>query len=149
MSSISFAGLPPDDGTVTPLAPPVPILSPRDLARLGDIRARLAAWPPARNASRAQAIRSLLCVAAVADVAEDPLEGAIARAVLDQLYAHFEPAELEQGLSWVVLHPDAGEVLTSVPELGIPGTIPAAVIRERDALYAAKFLGRVRGRLGN
>lgn len=149
IDGIRYTGLPADDGVVTPLAPAVQDLDSEERERLDALKARLEAWPPGRDGNPSQAIRNLLCVAAVADVGEDPLEGGIARTVLEHLYGHFRQDALERGLAWIALDPNGGSVRTAVPELQIPGEFDAATIRSRDAIYAVKFLGRVRGRLNN
>jgi ABC-type multidrug transport system permease subunit len=149
IDSIDYRGLPPDDGVVTPVAPPTDISDSAQPKRLRGLVNALETWPPGRLPNDTQAIRNLLCVATVADLNEDPLEGSIARAVLAHLFAHFTEPRLTQSLAWIVLHPDEGTVLTSIPELGVPGDMGQEVVRNRSALYARKFLGRIRGRLSN
>lgn len=146
---LRFAGLPPDDGPVTPLARPLALLHSSDRLRLEALKARLDHWSPGHLPDWAQSIRNLLCVAAVADVAEDRDEGPIARLILDYLYQHYRQDRLQQGLAWVALNPGGGTVFTSVPELGIAGHFDAATIRLRDQIYAEKFLGRLRGEIPN
>jgi len=68
---------------------------------------------------------------------------------LTHLFAHFTEQKLTQSLAWIVLHPDEGTVLTDIPELGVPGEMSQEIVRDRSALYAKKFLGRIRGRLSN
>lgn len=149
IASIDYSRLPSDDGLVTPIAPAdfLGRLGPADRARLAAIEARLDSWAPARVPDPSQAIRSLIGVAAIADVAEDPLEGPIARTILTRLYARYRMDVLERGLAWTALYPAEGRVRTSVPELGIPGDIDEREVRARSAIYAAKFLGRVRGQI--
>jgi hypothetical protein len=149
IDAIDYGGLPPDDSTVTPVAPSIDISDSAQPARLKGLVSGLETWPPGRVPDDTQAIRNLLCVAAVADLDEDPLEGSIARAVLNHLYAHFTEQRLTQSLAWIVLHPDEGAVLTDMPELGVPGDMGQEVVRNRSTLYAKKFLGRIRGRLSN
>jgi ABC-2 type transport system permease protein len=149
IDSIIYQNLPPDDGTVTPLAPANMDLGDDQRERLDALKVALDNWAPAHDPNPAQAIRSLLSVAAVADVAEDPMEGQIARTILDYLYAHFRQDRLEKGLAWAVIAPDEGTVRTSLPELKINGDFDEGTIRVRAAIYAVKFLGRVRGQLNN
>jgi ABC-2 type transport system permease protein len=149
IDAIAYEGLPPDDGTVTPLAPPVQDFSPEEKERLNQLAARLELWAPGRVSPASQAMRSLISVAAVADASEDPLEGGIARLVFNHLCAHFKQDELEKGLASIVLYPAAGHVLTVMPELDLPDPIDAGIVRERDAIYAEKFLGRIRGRIND
>lgn len=147
--TLHFAGLPPDDGFVTPLARPLAMLSTSDRDRLDDLKRRLDHWSPAHLPDWAQSIRNLLSVAAVADVSEDRDEGRIARLILDYLYQHYRQDRLQQGLAWVALNPAGGTVITAVPELGINGRSDPATIRLRDQIYAEKFLGRLRGEIPN
>ena len=101
-----------------------------------------------RTANSGEAIRHLVCVATLADLAQDPQEGEIARLVYDQLRADFSDEDLRRALAWIVLCPDDGTVLTSAPALGLRREIDENAIRNRASLYAEKFLGRVTGRLG-
>jgi hypothetical protein len=148
MAAIDFRGLPSDDSTVTPLASSING-DPEQLARLGDLAAKLRAWAPGKDPDPTQAIRNLLCVATVADLDEDPLEGSIARVVVDHLFANFQDEQLTRSLAWIVLNPDEGAVLTDMPELGISGGMDPAVVRARSILYAKKILGRIRGVIAN
>lgn len=147
--SVSFAHLPPDEGIVTPIAPAdfAATLSPEKRARMDEIARRLETWAPGNSADAPESIRSLLAAASIADVAEDPLEGPIARTVLTLLYRRYRMDVLERGLAWCALYPGEGTVPTSVSELGIPGDIDAKEVRARSSIYAAKFLGRVLGRI--
>jgi hypothetical protein len=149
IDSIDYGGLPPDDSVVTPLAPSLNRVSPEERARLDDLAGRLRTWEPGRVPDATQAIRNLLCVAAFADLYQDPLEGKIARVVVDHLYANFQEQQLTRGLAWIALHPDEGTVPTDFSELGFPGGIDAGIVRERSILYAKKVLGRIRGRITN
>jgi ABC-2 type transport system permease protein len=149
INSIDFSGLPPDDSVVTPLAPSIDRVDPEQRVRLDDLAARLKTWAPGRVPDSTQAIRNLLCVAAFADLYQDPLEGSIARVVVDHLFANFQEQQLTRGLAWIALHPDEGTVPTDFSELGFPGGIDAGIVRERSLLYAKKVLGRIRGRLTN
>lgn len=149
IDSIVYQNLPPDDGTVTPLAPANPELTDEQRERLDALKVALDNWTPAHDANSAQAIRNLLCVASVADVAEDPMEGQIARTVLNYLYAHFRQDRLEKGLAWAAIAPDEGTVRTSIPELNLQGDFDEGTIRIRAAIYGVKFLGRVRGQINN
>jgi ABC-2 type transport system permease protein len=149
IDSIDYRGLPPDDSAVTPLARSIGSADPQQRARLDDLAAKLETWAPGRVPDATQAIRNLLCVAVFADLNEDPLEGSIARVVVNHLFAHFQEIELTQGLAWIVLHPDGGTVPAHMAELGLPGDIDGSAVRERSVLYAKKVLGRIRGRLPN
>jgi hypothetical protein len=147
INSIPFENLPPDESVVTPIAPAGAQYSDEEKDRLDALTAQLTTWPPGHVPNDAQAIRNLVSVAAIADVAQDPDEGAIGRTVLNFLFAHFRQDKLEHGLAWLVLAPGDGTVPTHVPELNIPGEIDEREVRIRDAIYAQKFLGRVLGRI--
>jgi len=149
IDSIDYRGLPPDDSTVTPVAPPMDARDSAQPERLKGLVSGLETWPPGRVPNETQAVRNLLCVAAVADLNEDPLEGLIARAVFSHLFAHFNEQKLTQSLAWIILHPDDGTIVTSIPELGVPGDMESGIVRNRSTLYAKKVLGRIRGRLSN
>jgi hypothetical protein len=149
IDSIDYSGLPPDDSAVTPLLPTLDRVDPQQRPRLDQLAERLKTWPPGRASNATQAIRNLLSVAVFADLNEDPLEGAIARVVVDYLFANFDEAQLTHGLAWIILHPDDGTVPQHMPELGLPGDIDGSIVRERSTLYAKKVLGRIRGRLSN
>jgi ABC-2 type transport system permease protein len=149
IDSIDYRGLPPDDSAVTPLLSSLDHVEPEQRSRLDDLAERLKTWPPGRVANSTQAIRNLLSVAVFADLNEDPLEGAIARVVVDHLFATFTEGQLTHGLAWIIIHPDDGTVPQHMPELGLPGDIDGSIIRERSTLYAKKVLGRIRGQLPN
>jgi ABC-2 type transport system permease protein len=145
IASITYENLPGDNELVTRLAPPLP--RPLASARLEAIAKRLPTWSDANAANPGEAVRHLVCLATIADLAQDPQEGEIARLVFDQLRASLPEEELRRGLAWVVLCPDDGTVLTSAPSLGLRREIDENAIRNRAPLYAQKFLGRVTGRI--
>ncbi len=149
IDSIDYSGLPPDDSAVTPLVRSLDQADPQQKARLDDLAAKLKTWQPGRDRNPTQAIRNLLSVAVFADLNEDPLEGSIARVVVDHLFANFDESQLTHGLAWIILHPEDGTVPQNMAELDLPGDIDGSIIRERAVLYAKKVLGRIRGRLAN
>jgi hypothetical protein len=115
--------------------------------RLDQLSATLATWPPATTGPIAQRVRNLVSVATIADVEQDPLEGHIARAVLDDLTASVDADQLQRSLAWIVLRPQGGSVPAAAPELDLSGTVSEEVMRERDEMYARKFLGHLLGKL--
>lgn len=144
MASIHYDGLPGDNELVTRLAPPFANGVPP--ARVRGIAATLATWAPARTGDIVEDMRHLLCVAAIADLGADVQEGEIARMVFDQLQARYGHAQMRQVLTWIILHPDDGTVVTQAPELDLRRGRPSeALVRERCVLYAKKFLGRLTG----
>ncbi len=128
-------------------------LSPRLTTREGLVRARaieetLRKWKPAAAArDDGERARLLVAAAALVDVARDEREGDFARVVFDTLQTSLRPAELERVLAWIALEPGGGEVALTAPELGVERSFDERVVRERSALYARKFLGRVLGKI--
>jgi len=145
IDSITFKDLPGDQEFVSRLAPPFGD-GEREKA-LGDFAVKLGSWGPGHGADAGQSVRYLLCVAGIADVSQDLREGEIARHVLDDLRARYGDERLSRILAWIILYPRDGDVLTSVPALGLSRRYREDIVRERTVLYAKKFLGRLRGRI--
>ncbi len=142
---ITYEDLPGDNEIVSRLAPP--FLPAGEAPFVDEFSAKLAAWPPGRDPSPGQSVRHLLSVAAIADISEDIHEGEIARIVFDKLQTRHKHTELRRILAWVILHPGEGTVITQAPELGLRRHPPESVVRERSALYARKYLGRLLGKI--
>jgi energy-coupling factor transporter ATP-binding protein EcfA2 len=53
------------------------------------------------------------------------------------------------GLAWAALDPAGGSVVRTAPELGLAADLDEGIVRTRSAVYAVKFLGRVRGQINN
>ena len=144
-NGISYDDLPGDEEVVSRLAPPI---LPEDRTVVaGGFARKLELWAPGRLADAGQSTRNLLSVAAIADVSQDLHEAEIARLVFDELQTRYKHAELRRILAWIVLRPDDGTVITQALELDFPRHPPEAVVRERSALYARKFLGRLMGKI--
>ena len=144
----TFKGLPPDDGTIAPVSPSATDLPvPEEQQRMDQIRKRLETWAPGHVEDDGQRVRNLLSAAAVADYAQDALEGPIARAVFDQLQAELDKDELIHILTWIIVAPDQGAVIVDAPEIDIHGPVNEDVVRTRDSIYAQKLLGRLLGKL--
>jgi ABC-2 type transport system permease protein len=143
IQSIAFENLPGDDGVVAPIAPGIDDLPAATRDRLAGIRARLAVWPPAQQPDLVQRVRNLLSAAAVFDVLEDPDEGPVAYVILDNIRHQIPDSNLQPILTYIILNPTAGTVLTQVPALGIQGEITESAARERTTLYALKLLKRI------
>ncbi|MFT3828329.1 MAG: ABC transporter permease [Opitutaceae bacterium] len=145
IAAITYENLPGDDELVTRFARPLarPLVS----ARLLTISERLPAWTAANSDNPGEAIRCLVSLATIADLAQDPQEGEIARLVFDHLRATFPEPELRRGLAWVVLRPDDGTAPTNAPALGFRRELAEDAVRNRAPLYAQKFLGRLTGQL--
>ncbi len=144
IGQITYDQLPGDNEFATPLAPP---FSADEAAQMAGFRAMLEKWPPGWDEDRAQAVRNLLNVAAIADVSEDLREAQIARVVFDELRERHERGELVRILAWIILTPERGTAVTRAPELGLRRSPPESVVRDRTTLYAEKLLGRLLGKI--
>lgn len=147
IAGITYDDLQDDSGSVTPLAVNLDHLDAAGRQWMDQFQTKLDAWPPGKIPDLGQRVRNLLSVAAVADLAEHPYEGDIAYVVLNQLKRDVPRPTLEKVLAWVILNPDAGQVLTSLPELGIPDRQREEPVRGRSVEYAEKLLGRLLGKL--
>jgi ABC-2 type transport system permease protein len=148
IDSIRFDGMPPDDGVVNPVSPAgfvSPI--PEEKQRLDQIRQQLDAWAPGHTTNDGQTVRNLLAAASVADIAQDPSEGPIARLVFDRLTADFDHDELIHILAWIHLVPSTDPVITDAPDLDIHGPVDPSMVRDRSEIYALKLLGRLIGKI--
>lgn len=145
IATITYENLPGDNELVTRLAPP--LVQPFASARLESIATRLAVWAPAQTQNSGENIRQLVALAALADLAQDPQEGEIARLVYDRLRAAHPADELRRSLAWIILCPDDGTVVTSASAFGLRREIDENAVRNRAPLYAQKFLGRELGRI--
>jgi ABC-2 type transport system permease protein len=146
INHVSFAGLPPDDGVVAPVDRSLADVPAASRDRVSGIARMLWDWPPARQGELSQRLRNLLSAAGVADVLEDPDEGAIGYVVLDAARRQAPDGELEKALTYIIDHPGDGTVLTQAPDLGIHGQITEQAARERTGMYAAKLLKRILGK---
>ncbi len=149
INTITYDGLPADDDVVTPMVPTLDGFGGSDKQRLDDLAGKLSAWPPGHLGSGCQSIRNLVSVASIADVSQDPQEGQIGRLIFNYLRDNFDRDQLKRSLAWIALRPQDGRVIHSAPELGLPGNIEEDVVRDRDGLYARKFLGRVVGKIAD
>ena len=126
---------------------------PEERDRVDQFRLKLDAWPLVHAGDDVSRVRTLLSVAAIADLtfkdqgSDSRMEGQIARAVFDRLQGDFEPADLKRALAWVILHPDDGEVLRTADPVDVPGPAAYTSVRERVSMYARKLLGRLLGKL--
>ena len=148
VASIPVDNVGSDDGNIAPLAPPdyhSPVSEEQD--RLDKFRLDLNAWPPAHAGDDLTRVQAILSVAAIADASRDPMEGPIARVAFDRLRGEFADHDLEQLLAYLILHQEAGTVLTTAPELDLPGLVAESTVRERVTMYAQKLLGRLTGKL--
>ena len=145
INSITYVDLPGDNEFVSRVARPF-----RDgdgMRGMGGYARKLIDWVPGQVGDAGQSTRNLLCLAGVADVSQDLHEGEIARLVFDNLRARFGDDRLSRILAWIILYPQEGTAITTVPEFGMVRQYKEEIIRERTVLYAKKFLGRLRGKI--
>jgi ABC-2 type transport system permease protein len=145
IASITYDDLPGDNELATPLAPP--FTDGGRSSGMDVFAGKLKDWAPGHVDDAGQAVRNLICVASIADLAEDPREGVIARTVFTYLEASYREEDLRKALAWVALYPNEGTALTMAPDLGFVRPVGEDFVRERSALYARKFLGRLLGRI--
>ncbi|OIR06335.1 ABC-2 type transporter [mine drainage metagenome] len=145
IAGMDYSDLPGDQELAGRLDPPFTTLEQN--ARIAPFVARLRAWSPGTGDDSPQAVRSLVCVAAVADISADPREGRIARAVYDCLLSRFPRDFLARALAWVALYPHDGHVYNTIPALGLDRRPAPDLVRSRCVVYAKKYLGRIEGKL--
>jgi ABC-2 type transport system permease protein len=138
IAEISFSGLPADGDIVASLA-----RAGSDTPQTRVLGQRLASWTPGKADDAGQAIRNLVALAAIADLSADAREADLARVVFREITRRFEPAVARQALAWVILSPDDGTVIRKAPELGLFRHPPERLVRQRSAIYAQKYLGRL------
>jgi ABC-2 type transport system permease protein len=138
--------VPPDDGVVAPIDSPGQ--AEDYMARQVDrIRRGLPDWGPGRVGDDVQRVRNLLCVAALPDVAQMPVERYVPLVVLHHLSAMYPKDKLIRLLTWIVLHPDEDGVIRDLADLGLPDAAAGPnEVRERVSIYATKFIARLTGR---
>ena len=146
LAAISYADLPADTDIVTRVSRSFE-LEPAGASRVQEFSAALRHWAPAQVPDKAQAVRNLLSVASIADLAQDRREGEISRVVFNQLLADIPREQLRRILGWVILNPQGGSVVTDLHDLGIRRRPSESAIRLRNEIFARKLLGRMLGRL--
>jgi hypothetical protein len=143
LAAITYVDLTGDNELVTRLAPPYTTIE--DRFRVLALGEQIRNWPPGQVKDGAQRVRNLLSLAALADVNADVREADIGRLVYDHLRTTYSHAELRRILGWIILAPDAGTVVTAMPEFGFKKEVRAEVVRQRSVWYAKKYLGRLTG----
>ena len=145
MDRITYEDLPGDNELVTRLAPP--FKQPGADPYVSEFSARLKAWPPGQGEDAVQNVRNLLCIAAIADISQDLHEAEVGRMVFNELQTRHDRDRLRRILTWIILTPEDGTAIIKAPELGLRRHPPERIIRERIALYAKKYLGRLLGKI--
>jgi ABC-type polysaccharide/polyol phosphate export permease len=143
VSSITFDDLEPDTSTVTPIIAGLDGLDDDTKKRLEDFREKLADWAPGNQEDLPQRVRNLLSVAAVGDVVQDENEAAFPLIVFDKLKSDIPKPDLIKILTWIVVNPTEGTVISSVHELGINSDADESQVRERMIAYGKKLLFRL------
>jgi ABC-type transport system involved in cytochrome c biogenesis permease component len=138
--------VPPDSGVVTPIARPDEQPDDSTANALDNVQGKLANWPLAHVADPVQRTLNLLSVAAVMDLAQDPVERFLPLMIFDQLSMSMPRDQLVQILAWIVLHPEQGHTPNDFTDVGLGGVAQSPLIRERANLYAIKFIARLTGR---
>ena len=139
--------VPSDEGVVSPIASPDDVPDEMSEQQIESVRTGLPKWGPGLVADDAQAVRYLLCICAVPDVIQMPVERFLPLTIFDHLLSRYPKDQLIKLLTWVALHPEDGDVLLAVPELGVRGAVgDPELVRERSYLYAIKFVARLTGR---
>jgi ABC-2 type transport system permease protein len=148
IQSITYDELQDDSGMVTPFIHSPDDVSPDIRQWMADFQTRLSTWPPGNEADPVQRTRNLLSLAAAADLDRFDYEGEVPYVAFQQVKSQIPKDQLEKILTWIILRPGEGKVLTSAPELGITGDATESDVRDRTSQYARKFLGRLLGKLG-
>jgi ABC-2 type transport system permease protein len=139
--------VPPDQGIVAPIA--AEDEEPYDfmIEQVNGVRDKLPAWGPGAEADDVQAVRNILCVAAVPDAIQLPVERFLPRIAFERLQDLYPKDKLVQILTYIALHPEDGLVLDNINDLGIEGAAGDPMqVRERVYLYAIKFVARLTDR---
>ena len=112
------------------------------------VRNGLPTWKPGLEGDDVQRVRNLLCVAAVPDAIQQPVERYLPPIVLHHLEQTYPKDKLIKILTWIVQHPEDGTVVDNLQDLGLQGVAgDPSVVRERSYLYALKFILRITGRI--
>ncbi len=149
VSSLNF-DVPPDRGVVAPYAASDEEPDDYSAAEVETVRRNIATWKPGLVADEIQAVRNYLYVAAVPDAIQMPVERYLPVVVFEHLSETYPKDKLIKILTWIVLHPDDGTVLSQVSDIGIAGQVGDTwVVRERAYLYAIKYIARLTGRVSD
>jgi hypothetical protein len=140
--------VPSDGGVVSPFAGPEEEASDYTKDEVEAVRQGLLTWRPGLEGDDVQRVRNLVCVAAVPDSIQQPVERYLPPVVLSHLQDIYPKDKLIKILTWIVLHPEEGSVIDSIADLGVQGTAgDPDVVRERSYLYSLKFILRITGRI--
>jgi ABC-type transport system involved in cytochrome c biogenesis permease component len=139
--------VPPDGGVVAPMAPEGDDPEDDTKIQVDNVRENLREWPQGKTADDVQNVRYILCVAAVPDTIQMPVERYLPRVVLQHLMDKYPKDKLIRILTYIAMHPEDGATVETIAELGVDGAAgDPSQVRERAYLYAIKFIGRLTGR---
>ena len=139
--------VPSDGGVVSPFAGPDEEASDYTKDEVEAVRQGLLTWKRGLEGDEIQRVRYLVCVAAVPDSIQQPVERYLPPVVLRHLEDTYPKDKLIKMLTWIVQHPEDGEVIDTIEDLGVQGTAgDPSVVRERAYLYSLKFIMRLTGR---
>jgi ABC-type transport system involved in cytochrome c biogenesis permease component len=147
IAAVDF-NVPPDQGIVSPIAPPDE--EPEDFMKeqVDGVRSKIASWPPGAEGDDLRCVRNLLYIAAVPDAIQMPVERYLPRVVYQHLLDTYPKDKLVKILTYITLHPEEGMVIDDISDLGVEGTAgDPTVVRERAYLYAVKFIARLTGKV--
>jgi ABC-type multidrug transport system permease subunit len=147
IEKVTYDDLPPDAGTVVPVATSLDNLDDEGKKLIDDFTSRLDNWEPGKVSNLEQRVRNVLAVIAIADVLQDAHEGDFPVVVFEHLRFDLPEDNLKKILTYIILHPEGGKVPEEIPELGIEGKVFEEGVRERSQAYAVKLLGRVLGKI--
>lgn len=148
VAAIDYSNVPPDQGIVAPIADADEEVADFIAEELDTLRSRLPTWELGTDEDQLQAVRNVLCVAAVPDTVQLPIERYVPRVVYEHLKDTYPKDQLIKMLTWIIMNPERGMVLDDVSELGIQGQAGDPYqVRERMYLYAVKFVARLTGKV--
>jgi ABC-type transport system involved in cytochrome c biogenesis permease component len=146
LAALDF-NLPPDQGIVAPYAAADELPYEFAAEQVAEVRRKLPFWPPGNDPDELQAIRYLIGVAAVPDTIQLPVERYLPPIVFERLQEAYPKEKLVKALIWIAMHPEEGQVIATIEELGIDGEAgDLNQVRERMYYYALKFLLRLTGK---
>jgi ABC-2 type transport system permease protein len=140
IAAIDVKQIPYDDGLVTPMARPGEAPNETVDMQLALLEGKLPHWAPGYAEDPEQRARNLLCVAALPDLLQNPIERWVPALVLTRLKTSMPPEQLVKVLTRVAQHPAEGTVFTQLEELDIGGVGAERPVRERVQWYAMKFV---------
>ncbi len=141
-AAFDFESLPPDNGTVAPLAGENDELSPVFKEWMDSIKEELETWPAAKIDDPVQRVRNLLFVAGAADAGQAPIERFLPAVVLARMRQDFNDTELAQILCHIAKTPEEGSaaVLGDLERFGQDSPPAEMEARLRTYFYSLKFI---------